>query len=1105
MSQERIKAYHQLIQDLLSNSGQGQEILIANSHLIDEGLVQTMVQVAQEWAQKGKSPEEKLLCRQVADFLIKIARQMAGSLGLSLSTSAFSPPTTRDSQLSLLFQALQVASKSEGNSQELYALLQDNLNLLDDNFAELLRTRATATLPKLELKEAQGLAGNIVIFSMMIRQFQKGNPASNIEIAIAGYEVAVTVFQTIPEMWATIQDSLGKAYCDRIRGERADNLEKAIEHYLAALNVHEILSKDWAETQRDLGTAYCERIKGEQAQNLEDAIRCFSNALKVFTPKDLLKDWAKTQHNLGGAYFFRIRGKKAENLEKAICCLLAASQEYTREADPQDWADTQIVLSGVYCTRIQEESEENIEAAIRCCLSALEVLTRSTDPQRWAQIQNNLGGAYLRRSRLKGGAVDDFEQAITCFNAALLQYTREPFQEKWAQIQNNLGAAYDEQRKITEAIKHYQLALEIYKPTAFPIKCLRTGRNLGLAASEIGDWATALQGLDYAIQAVEQSHSWAVSQKSKQEILENNIGIYELIIAACILIGQPEKAVEYAERSKARNLVELLANRDVYPQGEVPSEIITQLDRLRREMLVMQPQEDSEEIGNLAGEQATTNDTQARSQVFTNSLIELNPTQSYLNTLQQQLAEVLEQIKPYDPNFSITQKVKPIQFSEIQDLLDDRTAILEWYISGPFFRTFIITRDNPQPSVFYSSKTDRKKLEEWAENYRHSYTKQKERWVSELNNQLAELSRILHIDEIVDRIPPHITQLILIPHRWLHLFPLHALPVSDAVVRSRRALPENSELDDRPPDGYRLLDCFPNGVRYAPSCQLLQLAQKRQLPQSQQNLFAIQDPTEDLPYTNLEVKVIQSKFKPAHVLQKATATKAALTQGEALKTAHYAHFSCHGSFNFAEPLKSALILANAVEAIIQPNTVEATNELSQKEADRYLPWREGKTVDGDKCLTLIDIFEKLNLPQCRLVTLSACETGLTTFDSRSDEYIGLPSGFLYAGSPSVVSSLWSVSDLSTAFLIIKFYEYLPTMPSVAVALNQAQKWLRNLTSEEFEQLIAEFKPQIEQIIAHLPEGKPRELAKASLKASRNRKPYPFADPFYWAAFTATGV
>jgi CHAT domain-containing protein len=59
-----------------------------------------------------------------------------------------------------------------------------------------------------------------------------------------------------------------------------------------------------------------------------------------------------------------------------------------------------------------------------------------------------------------------------------------------------------------------------------------------------------------------------------------------------------------------------------------------------------------------------------------------------------------------------------------------------------------------------------------------------------------------------------------------------------------------------------------------------------------------------------------------------------------------------------------------------------------------------------------------------LLTLSACETGLIDFDNASDEYIGLPSGFLYAGSPSVVCTLWAVDQVSTAFLLIKFYENL---------------------------------------------------------------------------------
>ena len=96
---------------------------------------------------------------------------------------------------------------------------------------------------------------------------------------------------------------------------------------------------------------------------------------------------------------------------------------------------------------------------------------------------------------------------------------------------------------------------------------------------------------------------------------------------------------------------------------------------------------------------------------------------------------------------------------------------------------------------------------------------------------------------------------------------------------------------------------------------------------------------------------------------------------------------------------------------------------TKPDSERYLNLRLGETHDLDKCLTLDKIFA-LKLEKCRLVTLSACETGLIDFNNTSDEYIGLPSGFLLAGSPSVVSSLWKVNDLSTSFLMIKFYENL---------------------------------------------------------------------------------
>ncbi|MBO3460155.1 CHAT domain-containing protein [Aetokthonos hydrillicola Thurmond2011] len=221
------------------------------------------------------------------------------------------------------------------------------------------------------------------------------------------------------------------------------------------------------------------------------------------------------------------------------------------------------------------------------------------------------------------------------------------------------------------------------------------------------------------------------------------------------------------------------------------------------------------------------------------------------------------------------------------------------------------------------------------------------------------------------------------------------------------------------------------------------------------HFFAIQNPTNDLAYTNIEVETIRSFFSSNRVLVKQEATKAALDANLDLLSAHCNHFSCHGEFNLASPLESALILAN------------------------------------NERLSLGEIFE-LNLNQCRLVTLSACETGLTDPTSLSDEYIGLPSGFIYAGSPNVVSSLWTVSDLSTAFLMIKFYQNLQTGMSVAVALNQAQFWVRNITGTQLWQWIQE---------TQLPLSPTQKIHFRRIAANIKL----FQDPFHWAPFCAIGV
>jgi CHAT domain-containing protein len=107
------------------------------------------------------------------------------------------------------------------------------------------------------------------------------------------------------------------------------------------------------------------------------------------------------------------------------------------------------------------------------------------------------------------------------------------------------------------------------------------------------------------------------------------------------------------------------------------------------------------------------------------------------------------------------------------------------------------------------------------------------------------------------------------------------------------------------------------------------------------------------------------------------------------------------------------------------------------------------TLANDDPLYLSDIFAELVIDSNRLVVLSACESGLSDLRGATEEFIGLPTGFLLAGANGVVSSLWKVEDAATSLLMSRFYEFhRGDRHSPQRALREAQKWLRSLTAQD---------------------------------------------------------
>ncbi|NEO46486.1 MAG: CHAT domain-containing protein, partial [Moorea sp. SIO4A3] len=538
---------------------------------------------------------------------------------------------------------------------------------------------------------------------------------------------------------------------------------------------------------------------------------------------------------------------------------------------------------------------------------------------------------------------------------------------------------------------------------------------LGFAYQDAQNFPEAYKAFDAAIKTVESLRDEIISgsgvEDYKTKLAEKYNQIYRAMVETCLELNNITAAIEYVERSKTQNLVDKIISRDL--KTIFHPEVVTKLEQYRDEIAA----------GQYEIQQGNADNPKVLAQ--------------HLQQLRKQRNDLQDQYLPIGSRF---------KFKQFKNNLDDHTAIVEFYITGDKLLTFIFTGQTQQPIVWQSEPQDLDNLVNWANGYLVSYNNEKYDWKNNLSNRLHSLAEILHIDEIIEQIPEKCDRLILIPHQYLHLFPLHALPINSKEGEATSQI---------------LMDRFPEGVSYAPSCQLLQLAQTRKRPNFT-HLFAVQNPTADpkLVYTNIAVEVITHYFNPTdtEVLVENAATKAAI-DSKPLNTYHCVHFSCHGYFNYDKPRKSALILADAH-------------------------------------FTLDAIFA-LKLEQCRLVTLSACETGLIDFQNNSDEYIGLPSGFLVAGSPAVVSSLWKVEEVSTALLMIKFYQNLLKPMSLALALNQAQLWLRDATVQDLQTWAEELTKQL-----NLDNNFKKELEKYFYLFYNEETP--FDSPYYWAAYCAIG-
>ena len=134
-----------------------------------------------------------------------------------------------------------------------------------------------------------------------------------------------------------------------------------------------------------------------------------------------------------------------------------------------------------------------------------------------------------------------------------------------------------------------------------------------------------------------------------------------------------------------------------------------------------------------------------------------------------------------------------------------------------------------------------------------------------------------------------------------------------------------------------------------------------------------------------------------------------------------------------------------------------------------------------------------------------CETAFTDPRDITDDYQGLPAAFLVAGAQTLVASLWSVSDCSTALLMQRFHKnlYIDRMAKAA-ALREAQKWVRDLTYKEIKRL---FESKRDALLGRAATRMSASQLAEAFFAVRDhlRGDHPFANPHFWAAFQCIGA
>ena len=701
---------------------------------------------------------------------------------------------------------------------------------------------------------------------------------------------------------------------------------------------------------------------------------------------------------------------------------------------------------------------------------ALSIRRATADLEHDAAVNQSIGNIYQ--------GLRDYEQALLHYKRALSLYEGQKDYRRVARILRNMGLVYDEIGEKQKAADHYRRALPLFRLGSDRQSLARLLANLGKVCSESGQHEQALAHLNEALPLLQKLNNqffevyalyWiARSERERGNLREARAKIeaalskieklrsrfyqpdlrtagftraqdfYELEIDLLMRLAesQPDKnaqdkdeihtALEVSEQARARTMLDLLAEAKIDIRQGISSEL------KRRELA-----------------------SQARLSAVQSQLIEVQqqprPDARRITALEAELKKADEEreeleleIRARHPRYAEILYPTPLRAEAIRELLDERTALLEYTLGKERSFLFVVTQEGVR--TFRLPKAD--EIARLVQELRGGLTLPGRREFASYRRAAGQLYQTL-VAPAAETLVSKQT-LLIAADGALHYLPFEALLADGADANQTAGAADLDYLVKRWAISYvpsaSVLASLRRGERGAADKGAMRFVafadpvyrrgeQNGAPDKAAANAVRSFDESESrwdltrLTQSRREVTEIARLYNSGEVaLYFGTDAKEENVKGNAaLANARRIHFATHGVLREGQPAYSGLIL----------------------------------TLDNDpKEDGLLQVYEIFNLKlNAELVVLSACQTGLGQ-ELRGEGIIGLTRSFMYAGAPSVVASLWRVADRSTAELMVKFYRQL-----------------------------------------ELAGGKAEALRRAKLELMREPR---FAHPYYWATFVLVG-